>query len=144
MCCIFWPAFGCCPLQTLVETVIFSIFNDKKLKKAKNFRKILQKSCFLSLHQNAGRLFYSLKKCFIEKSSFFGNKIVNQRFGANLKKRVVCKILLQIFCFLSFLAQKMLKMTILTSIWSVQHPNAGQNIQHMWTNPILYTWLFAL
>ena len=31
--------------------------------------------------------------------------------------------------FFSFLAQKMLKMTISTSVWGVQHPNAGRNIQ---------------
>ena len=31
--------------------------------------------------------------------------------------------------FFSFLAQKMLKMDILTRVWSAQHPNAGQNIQ---------------
>ena len=36
-----------------------------------------------------------------------------------------CKFL----TFLSFLALKMLKMTILTSVWSAQHPNVGQNIQ---------------
>ena len=35
-CCIFWPAFGCCIPQTLVEIVIFSIFCAKNLKKCKN------------------------------------------------------------------------------------------------------------
>ena len=34
-CCIFWPAFGCCASQMLVEIVIFSIFCAKKLKKRK-------------------------------------------------------------------------------------------------------------
>ena len=29
----------------------------------------------------------------------------------------------------------MLKMTISTSIWSAQHPNAGQNIQHIEMGP---------
>ena len=28
-CCIFWPAFGCGPLQTLVEIIIFSVFAAK-------------------------------------------------------------------------------------------------------------------
>ena len=32
--------------------------------------------------------------------------------------------------FFSFLAQKMLKMTISTSVWGAQHPSAGRNIQH--------------
>ena len=34
--------------------------------------------------------------------------------------------------FFSFLAQKMLKMTIMTSIWSAQHPNIGRNIQQVY------------
>ena len=33
--------------------------------------------------------------------------------------------------FFCFLAQKTLKIYILTSVWSVQHPNTGQNIQHL-------------
>ena len=40
--------------------------------------------------------------------------------------------MLQISCFFRFFAAfaaKTLKMTISTSIWSAQHPNAGQNIQ---------------
>ena len=37
---------------------------------------------------------------------------------------------LYIFAFFNFLAQKMLNMTISTSNWGAQHPNAGQNIQH--------------
>ena len=43
------------------------------------------------------------------------------------------EILLQIssfFCFFSLLAQKMLKMKILTSVCSAQHPNTGRNIHH--------------
>ena len=34
-CCIFWPAFGRCALQTLVRLCFFSIFCAKKLKKRK-------------------------------------------------------------------------------------------------------------
>ena len=65
------------------------------------------------------------------------NKTVDQRFGANLKKYVFCKNLLQISCFSLAFCIKMLKMTILTSVWSAQHPNAGQNIQQMpWTENI--------
>ena len=41
--CIFRPAFGCCALQTLIETVIFSVFYAKKLKKARNLQQIFAK-----------------------------------------------------------------------------------------------------
>ena len=44
----------------------------------------------------------------------------------------------------AFLAQKMLKMKILTIVWVAQRPNAGQNIQQMVqnkVNPILYSLL---
>ena len=61
-----------------------------------------------------------------EKAHFFGNKTVDQRSGANLKKRVFCENLLQISY---FFAEKMLKMTISTSVSGAQHPKAGQNIQ---------------
>ena len=44
---------------------------------------------------------------FLEKQAhFFGNKTVDQRFGANLKKRVFCKILLQISCFFQLFSTK--------------------------------------
>ena len=77
-CRIFRPAFGCCTLQTLVEIVIFSVFAAKKLKKQEK-----------------------------EKAHFFGNKTVDQRSGANLKKTVFCRNLLQISCFFkAFLQQK--------------------------------------
>ena len=64
---------------------------------------------------------------------FFGNKTVEQRFGAILKMHVFWKILMQISCFFLAvcLAQKTLKMTISASVWSAQHPNAGQNIQQI-------------
>ena len=50
--------------------------------------------------------------------------------GANSKKscffaKICCKFL----AFLIFFAEKMLKMTISTSIWGAQHPNSGRNIQ---------------
>ena len=38
---------------------------------------------------------------------------------------------LQNSCFFSFFAQKMLKMTISTSVWSAQHPNTRRNIQQL-------------
>ena len=42
-CCIFQPAFGCCPLQTLVEIVIFSVYAAKNLKKQEFCSKIQEK-----------------------------------------------------------------------------------------------------
>ena len=73
---------------------------------------------------------------------FFGNKTVDQHFGANPQKRVLCKILLQIsWFFFSFLPLKTLKMTISTSIWSAQHPNAGRNIQQMMTTKTILSWI---
>ena len=38
---------------------------------------------------------------FEKKAHFFGNKTVDQRSGANFKKRVFGKILLQISCFIA-------------------------------------------
>ena len=75
------------------------------------------------------------KSRFLEKKAiFFGNKTVDQRFGANLKKCVFCKNLQQISCFfLAFLQKKRWKW-LSTSVWSAQYPNAGQNIQHLKTH----------
>ena len=41
--------------------------------------------------------------------------------------KICCKFL----AFFSFFAEKTLKMTISTSVWSAQHPNAGRNIQQL-------------
>ena len=38
--------------------------------------------------------------------------------------------------FFSFLAQKMLKMKILTSVCGAEHPNAGRNIQQLRLLPL--------
>ena len=57
ICCIFWPEFGCCTPQMLVE-VIFSVFCAKKLKKqeicskkfaARNLQQNFAKTCFFKL-----------------------------------------------------------------------------------------------
>ena len=69
-CCIFWPAFGCCTPQTLVEIVIFSIF----CKKAEKHKKVT------NLQQNLAKKLFFFKvctktpvKCFIpEKIAFLG------------------------------------------------------------------------
>ena len=138
-CCIFRPAFECWALQTLVEIVIFSI--SAKSKKSKKFAaNFCKKHIFISLYQNAGRLFYSPKNEFFSlrtrfylwkwKKATFGNKAVNQHFGANLKKVFFAKICGKFLAFLAF-CRKMLKMTISTSVRSAQHPNAGQNIQQL-------------
>ena len=90
----FNQRLGAAHSKTLVKKVIFSAFNSKKLKKQEICIKILQKTRFLSLHQKAGWLFYS------QKIELFSLKtLVNQRYGANLKKHVFCK-----FCnkFLAF------------------------------------------
>ena len=63
--------------------------------------------------------------------SFFSLKTsVDQRFGEMQKKLFFAEFCCKILAFLRFFAAKMLKMTILTSVWHAQHPNAGQNIQH--------------
>ena len=98
-CCIFRPAFGCCVLQTLVVIVIFSIFAAKKLKKARILQQISAKNRFELL----------VKNVFLEKKAhFFGNKTVDQCSGANLRKTVFCRNLLQISCFFRFFAAKTL------------------------------------
>ena len=55
-CCIFRTAFRCCEPQTLVEIVNCSVFSAKKLKKQEFCSKFLQKTGFLSLHPNGGRV----------------------------------------------------------------------------------------
>ena len=42
-----------------------------------------------------------------------------------------------------FLAQKMLKMTVSTSVWSAQHPIAGRNIQQWRVVNVLFQELHA-
>ena len=56
---------------------------------------------------------------------------LNQGFGTSLKNPFLLNFApkLLFLHFFSFLAQKMLKINILTSVLSAQHPNVGQNIQ---------------
>ena len=77
-----------------------------------------------------------------KKAHFFGNKIVDQCSGANLKKPVFAKICCKFLAFLGFFAQKMLKMVISTSAWSAKHPNAGRNIQHLGLQHIFHSWIW--
>ena len=107
----------------LVEIVIFSIFFCKKAKKARNLRQIFAKTqffdfeperwstvlfqkkiaffskkTFLPMKCSVSQLFIG-KNIFLKKAHFFGNKTVDQRSGANLKKTCFLqKKLLQISC----------------------------------------------
>ena len=62
--CIFQPALAWWALQMLVETC-FSCFSHRKAEKEEKSKKIAAKNSkkkfFLSLHQNAGGVFYSQK-----------------------------------------------------------------------------------
>ena len=75
-----------------------------------------------------------VKSCFYHwKCVFSGNKT-----STNLKPRFSAKVYIKCLAFSSFFqlfAPKTLKKHILTSVWSVQHPNAGENIQHIITFP---------
>ena len=55
-----------------------------------------------------------------------GNKTHYQHFCFFAK---ICTKFVTFLRFFSFVAQKMLKIKILTSVWGAQHPNAGLNIQ---------------
>ena len=65
----------------------------------------------------------------IEWAKLQPKSTVDQRSGANLKNVFFAKFCCKFLAFFSFFAEKTLKMTISTSVWSAQHPNAGQNIQ---------------
>ena len=62
---------------------------------------------FLRIKQSTSVLVQTQKTCFLQ--NFAANFVLSFRF----------------------LTQKMLKMTISTSVWSAHHPNAGQNIQQL-------------
>ena len=52
----------------------------------------------------------------------------------NKKKLFLAEICCKFLAFFWVFAAKMLKMTISTSVWSAQHPNAGRNIQQLKSN----------
>ena len=87
----FNQRLGAAHSKRLWKESISTFLLQKTFKKARNFSK---KQFFLSLDPNAGRVFYSpmkVKTCFYrKKSSFFGNKPVDQHSGANLKNPVFC------------------------------------------------------
>ena len=113
-CCIFRPAFGCCRPQTLVQIVIFSnFFMWIVLSEPSSF--FMSVEAFYSEHW----IFFCI---------FFLEKKLNQRLGPNSKNPFFAQICYFLRFFI-FLAQKLLKMIISTSIWGAKHPNAGWNIQ---------------
>ena len=65
-------------------------------------------------------------RVFREKSSFFGNKTLDQSSGANVFFEKICS---KFLAFLAFL-QKNAENDHFDQHWSAQHPNAGQNIQY--------------
>ena len=78
-CCIFWPAFGCCALQTLVDIFILMFFTSKSLKKLEKQKK--QQICSIIL-----QIFWkfapkTLVECFIPRF-FYWNKVF-QRISAS-------------------------------------------------------------
>ena len=118
MCCIFRPAF-------------LLVFSWKSKKFEANFFK---KHVFWSLQQNAGGLFYFQKnELFLSihvftYEMFFWEYNSRPAFWCKLKKP--CFLLKFSANFLLF-CRKTLKMTISTSIWGAQHPNAGRNLQQV-------------
>ena len=84
-CCIFWPAFGCCAPQMLVEIVIFSIFYAKTLKKVTNLLQIFSKKWFFKVCTKA------LVECFIPNfNKFFSLSEVKVRENDYFDKCLVC------------------------------------------------------
>ena len=45
VCCIFWPAIGCCTLQTLVKILIFNAYRCWKPKKRRKSKQIAANFC---------------------------------------------------------------------------------------------------
>ena len=71
------------------------------------------------------------KKCFFkEKAIFLGIKHSTSVLVQTEKNNVFLLDFESNFCIVKLLSKKTLKMTISTSIWGAQNPNAGRNIQH--------------
>ena len=106
--CIFWPVFGCCALQTLVQMCFFTFFAWQIQKR--NIKK--QKCVCGACTQMQVKGSFSLKNYSTSVSP----------------KNAFASFCLLFVCFYLFHA-KLAKKHGLTSILSAQHPNAGQNIQ---------------
>ena len=100
----------------------FQHFFAKKQRNAKKSNKFPVKSCkktvFLSLHQNPGRVFCSLKTPLFTFESlllrvifgllggFFWNKTLDQHLGVNLKNPFFCSVYFEFVTFLHFFFAK--------------------------------------
>ena len=74
----------------------------------------------------------SYKSLFLEeKAHFLGIKQSTSVLVQIKKNLFFAQICCKFLAFLRFFAAKTLKMSISTSVWSAQHPNAGRSIQHM-------------
>ena len=70
---------------------------------------------------------------FFCKNTFFDTKIHGPPSGCKFRKHVFCLSWNQLSCFFCpfyDFCEKNVKKHILTSIWSLQHQNAGRNIPH--------------
>ena len=84
ICCIFWRGFWCCPPQTLVEIVIFSVFCDKKIKKFKKAPNLIQKLAKKMFFKLAPKRW--LKVLFPKKLLFhiFSTKMLNMTISTSV------------------------------------------------------------
>ena len=103
----------------------------------------------LTQSHNDSQLFIGKKGgVFLKRKSYFlENKTLDQRLGANSKKLFFAQFYSKFATFLlffSFLAQKTMKITISTSVWGVQHPWAGRNIQLIPLNNVYFRKHFCL
>ena len=121
-CCIFWPAFGCWALQTLVK---ICIFNGKKLKNKKIAAKFNKKKTgYLSLHQNAGWVFYSQFFCMFDHSRI-NNIKTKLNFFATKTQRIFAHNQIKKYFWLTFQWWNLL----LCRAWCKPHAH------HLWIQP---------
>ena len=125
--CIFCQTFGSCAFQTMVEN----------MKMDANLPKCWLKLLFPQKHLLIGwNMFLGAKKMkkSVEKVFFSGNKMFNQHFGVCTRELVethFCQILHAFSSFFQHFSTKTLIKHNSTSLWSLQHPNAGHNIKQL-------------
>ena len=110
--------------------MLFHIFFMKNIKQGTKVRKIRQNTCFWALTQT---LIMGYKKAWTTTN--LCKKVQNipwPAFGFEPKNNCSSFSLLLLPLF-TFFMWKTWQKHILTSIWSGQYPNAGQNIQHLWS-----------
>ena len=122
-CCIFWPAFGAHSL--------FNVFGAKKLEKeeiARNLSQNLAKKNSLVCIGTLVRCLMPRKNLFlVVKTCFYCSRPLG--YGTRLNLHSFLMLFLPFFSFCT----KTLKKHISSSVWSVQHPNTGWNIQQIST-----------